>query len=267
MLDFIRFWKFLYRLFLGGLFVTEVTVLIGGKPFVNLLVEAAVKIDVEFMKSLTSSVFLLALVVIICTLGLNILETIVIGLERLLQLLFDRSSLKRFFTGFERLGYLLLSDSSLISRYFNNSKQTVSSFLVITSYSNTDSPAEEWNLYEEHRKRIIEHIDGLTDFEVVQNIGRAHSLTQEIVRQDNLKDEIRSSWYLVIGLILLFPICSILELVAPIGSLSFLIVLITIFSTIPTFIEKRKRYIALVVHGYLSNMVIGPSATIEDRAE
>lgn len=260
---FIRFWRFLLRIFLGLIFVIQCILLAAGREFFDSMRSLTSNTDIGTMLTLVSSLFLLLALALFGALGLFLLEIVVAaagGFGRVVS----QSRIHTLLMRSEFLSWLLLPIPELAKQYFQHNHATIVEYYYLKSWAQPEVLGQVEGL-DEHMKKIEQHFGGIADIRFIEYADYFSSVTQEQVKRDQLREEIREIYYLLIVVLITIIIMVTYNFSA---NLSILSVILFLFLAIISFIvlaERRRRFAVYTMLGYLDAFTLGQGATVEDR--
>ena len=263
-IDYLRLWKYVPIMLIGGGFFIEVCILFRG----NLLISDTI-LFFQYIKNIggefLSALIFIFLIFIISITGIKILRSIV----HLFGIMY-RYIVKRILHD-KVSPELRLEDFELAIYLFDTHKEQILDFFILKSLS-TPEIAIEYpkmkNYIQQHIKNIITHIRNIKNYELARLLAYYSSVTQEQVFEEHLKDEIRTIQYSWIAIPLL-PIVLIRLLSHNLNIFySFMLSIVGILwilLSIPIYKYHKRKYAYYLIHSYLDPFTIAEWAQTVDR--
>lgn len=260
---FIRFWRFLLRLFLGLLFLMECVAIVFGSRLLTPMKSLLENADLGVIQSLVSSLILVFTLALLGATGLFLLEIAETSVRSLGRVAF-RSCLTAWVTKSEFLSWLLLPIPELAKKYFLQNRATVGEYYYLKSWSQPEALGRVDGL-DEHIKKMGQHFANIEDCTFIEYADYYGSITQEQVKKDQLRDEIREIYYLLMVGLLASILIIRYDLISQSLCVTLTAFLILVALSFSALVERRRRFAVYIMLGYLDVSSLGQAATMEDR--
>lgn len=264
---FVRFWRVLLRFFLGFMFILIIIsilfwteIVTHNKVVIDLIIT---KSDLNIIQSLTSSLFVLLILILISSLGIFLLEIISVNFHLLLCFVLKWQLLFMLVYRFSIISNLLLPIAPLAKKIYTDRSQEFYNYYLLKNWARVGQDTHYFEKLDSHLKNIYNHIKDIKNPDTIEHIDYYSSVNQEQVKRDRLRDEIRDIYYLMIVLFSILVLVVIRKLLhLDIFIPAFLILEILL---IPSVSYKRFHLAIYIITGYIDNFTIGEGASVEDR--
>ena len=260
---FVKFWRVLLRFFLGLLFILTIfsipfwaEILVSCQTILPLIIT---KVDLNILQILA---FILS-ILLISVIGIFFLESAIIDFGLLLRFILKW---QRFFSFVDRHNFisnLILPIPTLARKIYKDRSEEILRYHYLKNWSRVAEIEHYFEKLSTHTTNISEHINTITNPDTIEYIDYYSSVSQEQVKRDHLRDEIRDIYYFMIVLFSILVLVLIRKLFSP--SISILAFISLEALLIPIINYKRFRFAIYIMIGYIDNFTIGEGASVEDR--
>lgn len=264
--EFLRFWRYIQRFALGGIFSTILTVLLIGQAQTHLLITTV--FAAEEGKTAIISILLLLIIIIFGSVGAFLVDVLVAALASVLRLFFSRITFfKRWFQsgGMGIISLLLRPTASVV---IDTIRQRISSLMEHLNLITMAEMAvmEKEKEPDQYYLRLQKYFENNNEPELTSMMVYAMNITQEQRTIDNFRWDMSNVYALWVNVAMGELVYLSWQGLSWLRSFYLVLIFIAVvLFTLPYLVSVRKAFVYYWVAAYMQIYKMGESASADDR--